>query len=99
MDVEMEKDALRYRWLRGKHWHDSADAPTVVHSCMVQLGARCYWGEFLDDEIDRQMLNEIMPAPAPPEVQTEKDCSACDVDDCFYCGDSPPASSAGEVKP
>jgi len=54
--ADVERDAERYRWLRGQHW--SKNGLCVVEnsrSGIIQLGAYCPSMEMLDNDIDAAM--------------------------------------------
>ena len=48
-------DALRYRWLRQRHWNDSPMCVVKNPKEATKLGAWCPYGELLDAEIDAAM--------------------------------------------
>lgn len=52
MVARAEKDAARYRWLRGRHWHDSDLCVVTSPKLNVRPGSSCPSEELLDDEID-----------------------------------------------
>lgn len=52
-ELELERDAARYRWLRSKRWSDGAWC--VTRAEYVVIGADCPTFQRLDDAIDNEM--------------------------------------------
>jgi hypothetical protein len=50
--AEVEKDAVRYRWLRDQHWSTSTLCAVASPQNAVKLGYYCPSGAQLDSEID-----------------------------------------------
>ena len=52
---QAEKDAARYRFLRGFHWSESPMCVVTDPSSAIKLGSNCPSREFLDAAIDEAM--------------------------------------------
>ena len=54
----LREDADRYRWLRQRHWNESALFVVAGHHSVVRLGTDCPNDERLDAAIDEARAKE-----------------------------------------